>query len=56
MKSLLVLLLKKIFMKIQKKILKNIKNTIEPPELPSIDELTRECSLEHSTKEKLTTL
>ena len=34
----------------------NIKNTIEPPELPSIKELTRESSLERSTKEKLTTL
>ena len=34
----------------------NIKNTIEPPELPSIEELTRESSLERSTKEKLTTL
>ena len=34
----------------------NIKNTIEPPELPSIEEFTRESSLERSTKEKLTVL
>ena len=34
----------------------NIKNTIEPPDLPSIEKLTRECSLERNTKEKLTTL
>ena len=41
---------------IYENIKENIKNTIEPPELPSIEELTRESSLERSTKEKLTTL
>ena len=34
----------------------NIKNTIEPPELPSIEEFTRESYLERITKEKLTVL
>ena len=41
---------------IYENIKENIKNTIEPTELPSIEELTREGSLERSTKEKLTTL
>ena len=41
---------------IYENIKENIKNVIEPPELPSIEKLTRESSLESSTKEKLTTL
>ena len=41
---------------IYEKIKENIKITIEPPELPSIEELIRENSLERSTKENLTTL
>ena len=41
---------------IYENIKENIKSTIEPPELASIEELTRESSLERRTKEKLTTL
>ena len=43
---------------IYESIKENIRNTIEPPELPSIEELTSEPSsfLKRSTKEKLTTL
>ena len=41
---------------IYENIKENIKNTIEPPELPSIEELTRDSPLERSTKETLTAL
>ena len=41
---------------IYENIKENINNIIEPPELPSIEELTRESSLERSTKENLATL
>ena len=37
---------------IYENIKESIKNTIEPPELPSIEELTKESSLERSTKKE----
>ena len=40
---------------IYENIKKNIKNTIEPPELPSIEELTAEPSSLERTREKSTT-